>query len=206
MGRSKKDPTLSARAAGGWLVAAAALFWLSWSLMPGVGITDAERILELVGRHRSRVALSAALQLLSAACYAPALAGLVAQPSLGSRTPLRAATLLLIGAMGSAADAVFHLFAHAMTSPGLDPTSFTALMQVVQGPSLRFILPLIAAFFLGSLWLSVALASQGLVSRWNPRLYGLALGIGVVGRFFAPGAQTTRMIGLGVLAVVAAAQ
>jgi hypothetical protein len=150
--------------------------------MPGVGITDARQILHLVGQQRSQVGLSVVLQLLSAACYAPALAGVVAQPSLRSDRSVRwAASLLLIGAMGSAADAVFHLLAYAMTSPGLDRTSFTSLMQVMQGPGLRFILPLIAAFFTGSLWLSVAFARQRLVSGWNPRLHVIAFAIGLVG-------------------------
>jgi hypothetical protein len=108
--------------------------------------------------------------------------------------------------MGSAADAVFHLLAYAMTSPGLDRTSFAALMQVVQGPGLRFILPLIAAFFAGSLWLSVALARRRLVPAWNPRLYGLALAVGLVGGLLAPGGGATRTVGLAVLAVVAGAQ
>ena len=176
--------------------------------MPGVGITDAQRILDLVGQQRSRVAFSVALQLLSAACYAPALTGVLAQPGLGSDRRVRwGAVLLLIGAMGSAADAIFHLLALAMTSPGLERTAFVALMQVVQGPGLRFVLPLIAAFFVGSVWLSVALARRRLVSRWNPGLHGLALAIGVVGGFLAPRAGiAARTVGLAVLAVVAGAQ
>jgi hypothetical protein len=90
--------------------------------MPGVGITDAEQILGLVARHRSQVGGS-------------------------DRSVCWAAILLLIGAMGSAADAVFHLLAYAMTAPDLDPTGHLPLMAYVQGPGLRFILPLIAAFF-----------------------------------------------------------
>jgi len=198
---------MSARAAGAWLVAAALLFWLSWSLMPGVGITDARRILDLVGQHRSRVAVSVALQLLSAACYAPALAGLLAQPALAAQRGVRgAAILLLIGAMGSAADAVFHLLAHAMTAPGLDPAAFVAAMEAMQGPGLRFILPLIAAFFAGSVWLSIALARLGVVPLWNPLLYALALAIALGGGVLASEGESARRVGLAVLALVAAAQ
>ena len=176
--------------------------------MPGVGITDAQRILDLVSEHRPQVALSAALQLVSAACYAPALAGLVAQPSMGSdRNVLWGAILLLVGAMGSAADAVFHVVAHAMTSPGMDRASLVPSMEIVQGLGLRFVLPLIAAFFVGSVWLSVALARRGQVSPWNPRLYGLALGIGLVGGVLAPESGSAgRWLALAVLAVVAFAQ
>jgi hypothetical protein len=43
--------------------------------MPGVGITDARRILEHVAERPGQVRASVALQLLSAACCAPALAG-----------------------------------------------------------------------------------------------------------------------------------
>ena len=187
-----------------WLIAAAALFWLSWSLMPGVGITDAQQILALVGPNRSRVGLSVILQLVSAACYAPALVGLVARPALGSDRQVQiGAILLLVGAMGSAADAVFHLLAHAMATPGLDSAGFAALMQIMQGPGLRFILPLIAAFFVGSVWLSVALARIRLVPRWNPALYGLAVGIGVIGGVLG---LPARAVGLTVLAPVAGAQ
>jgi hypothetical protein len=117
------------------------------------------------------------------------------------------AILLLVGAMGSAADAVFHLLAHAMTCPSLDRTGFVPLMQVVQGPGLRFILPLIAAFFIRSVWLSVALARRRLVSPWNPGLYGLALAIGTVGASLAPRTgSVARAVGLAVLALAAAAQ
>jgi hypothetical protein len=38
--------------AGICLAAAAGLFWLSWALMPGVGVTDAGRIFELVASQR----------------------------------------------------------------------------------------------------------------------------------------------------------
>ena len=176
--------------------------------MPGVGLTDAQRILDLVGEQRGRVGLSVTLQLLSAACYAPALAGIAAEPGLGSdRHVLCAAILLLVGAMGSAADAVFNLLAHAMTSPGLDRTAVVPLMQVVQGPGLRFILPLVAAFFVGSVWLSVALARRRIVSLWNPALYVLALGGGIAGGLLAPRAGLApRTVGLAVLAVIAGAQ
>ena len=176
--------------------------------MPGVGLTDAQEILERVARQRGRVGLSVVLQLVSAACYAPALAGALAQPALGADRHVRwGAVLLLVGAMGSAADAVFHLLAHAMTAPGLDPAAFVALMAEMQGPGLRFILPLIAAFFAGSLWLSLALARRGLVSAWNPGLFGLALGVGVAAGLLAPRIGIpARAVGLAVLALVSIAQ
>lgn len=38
---------LRSPAAGRWLILASLGFWLSWVLMPGVGITDARQILDL---------------------------------------------------------------------------------------------------------------------------------------------------------------
>src|SRR5215475_12723656 len=62
---------------------AAVAFFGAWLLMPGVGITDAERIFALVGAHRGQVLASSVLQLFSAACYAPAAVSLViARPAL----------------------------------------------------------------------------------------------------------------------------
>ncbi len=199
---------MSERASGFWLVAAASLLWFSWWLMPGVGITDAQKILDGVAQQRALVSASVILQLLSAACYAPALIGLVARPSAGSdRQMCMAAIFLLIGAMGSAADAIFHLLAYAMTAPGLDPSSFVGLMQIMQGQGLRFILPLSAAFLVGSVWLSVVLARRHLVSLWNPALHGLALGVAIAGGLLSSDVGVAdRTVGLAVVALVVGSQ
>jgi hypothetical protein len=176
--------------------------------MPGVGITDAQKILDGVAQQRALVSTSVVVQLFSAACYAPALIGLVARPSAGSdRQMCMAAIFLLIGAMGSAADAIFHLLAYAMTAPGLDPSSFVGLMQIMQGQGLRFILPLSAAFFVGSVWLSVVLARRHLVSLWNPALHGLALGVAIAGGLLSSDVGVSdRTVGLAVVALVVGSQ
>lgn len=199
---------MSTRITGVWLTLAALLFWVSWALMPGVGITNAAQILDLVSQHRPSVAASVVAQLISAACYAPALVGLLARRDVANDRSLRmAATLLLIGAMGSAADAVFHLLAYAMTAPGFDRAAFVGLMEFMQGPGLRFVLPLIASYFIGAVWLSLAFARRGLVSRWNPGLYGLAVATGIAGAGLAPHiGLPSRIVGLAVLALVAGAQ
>ena len=200
-------PAPDTRAAGLCLIGAAVLFWISWLLMPGVGVTDAGQILALVGPRRGAVAWSAAVQLISAVLYVPALLGTVAS-SLGDRRSLRwGAGLLLVGAMGSAADAVFHLLAYAMTAPGLDEATLIPVMRFMQGPGLLMIAPLILAFFAGSIWLSVALARAAVVPRWHPRLYALALAVIVAGGALASaGANAPRAVGLSMLAVIAAAQ
>ena len=62
------------------LSAAALLFWLSWALMPGIGVNDPAQIYALGSSQCSLVAGSVVLQLLSAALYAPALIGLLRTP------------------------------------------------------------------------------------------------------------------------------
>lgn len=65
--------------------------------MPGVGISDAARIFELVGAQRGQVLAS---------------------------------SVLLIGAMGSAADAIFQLFACEMTAVGLSVLALVSASQL----------------------------------------------------------------------------
>ncbi len=196
------------RVVGACLIGAAVLFWVSWLLMPGVGVTDAAQILTLVGPHRHRVAVSAAVQLFSAVLYVPALLGVVALPPLGGRPGIRrGAGVLLVGAMGSAADAVFHLLAFAMTAPGLAPEPLVPVMRFMQGPGLLMVAPLIVAFFVGSVWLSVALTRADVVPGWHPWLYGVALAVVAGGAALASaGVIAPRTVGLSMLAVISAAQ
>src|SRR5215471_16144471 len=104
-GDSEGDLRMLSRNAGLLLIAAAVLFWLSWWLMPGVGVTDAAQIFELVASKRSSVMLSVVVQLLSSALYVPALLGIICAWGQISDTGVRWGTgLLLLGAMGSAMD------------------------------------------------------------------------------------------------------
>jgi hypothetical protein len=199
-------PTRPSAAAAFCLAAAAVQFWISWALMPGVGVTDAAQIFALVGAQRSAVLWSAALQLLSAVLYVPALLGL-SGAGFSSRGIRWGAGILLLGAMGSAADAVFHVLAYAMTAPGLDPAPLLSVMRFMQGPALLMIAPMILAFFVGSIWLSVALARAGVVARWHPWLYALApVVIAAGGMLASSGVIAPRFVGLSLLAVFSAAQ
>jgi hypothetical protein len=45
---------MSERVAGAALITAALGFWLAWTLMPAVGVTDTQRIFALVGVARLR--------------------------------------------------------------------------------------------------------------------------------------------------------
>ena len=199
---------MSMRNAGLLLIVAAVLFWLSWLLMPGVGVTDASQIFELVARKRSSVMLSVVAQLLSAALYVPALLGISSATSLASDSKVRwGVGLLLLGAMGSAVDAVFHLLAYAMTMPDLERTSLLQVMTFMQGPGLRLVAPFIASFFVGGVWLSVALRKKRAVSRASVYVYLIALGIALAGAAAASGGIiSSRAVGLMVLATVSMAQ
>jgi len=197
-----------ARIGGACLVAAALLFWLAWLLMPGVGVTDTDEIFRLVGAHRGRVLGSVVVQLVSAVLYVPALIGVASDERIGAATGARAgAALLGIGALGSAADAVLHLLAYAMTAPGLDAAALAPVMQFMQGPGLRLLAPLLLAFFAGGAWLSVAAARAGIVSRADARLHLGALVMAILGGAAVKlGLGSARDVGLAVLGLVVAAQ
>jgi hypothetical protein len=188
-----------------WLVVASALFWLSWTLMPGVGVTDTRQILERVALQRDAVWLSTALQLISAACFAPAIAGLVRLgDARGRRGLVTGAVLLAVGAMGSAADAIFHLLAYYMTEPGMDLAAMAPLMDRMQGPGLALLAPMLLAFFAGAAVLAVSAARAGVVSRWNPRLQAAALAVAVAAPLLVRTGLPARAIGLTVLGLISA--
>jgi len=190
------------------MTAAATLFWVSWLLMPGVGVTDAGQIFDLVSSQRSLVLASVIAQLVSAALYAPGLVGAITRGGHGAPAAVRrGAWLLLIGAMGSAADAVLHLLAYAMTAPGLDRAPLIPVMAFMQGPGLAIVAPFIVSFFVGGAILSRALAATGAVSPWAWRLHGIALAVAILGGV-ASGWQLlpARLVGLTALGLVSAAQ
>jgi hypothetical protein len=128
------------------------------------------------------VRASVIAQLLATVPYVAALAGVLRLPEAEQHGRLRAgAALLLAGTAGSAADAVLHLLAVEMTAPGIDREAMIPVMERMQGPNLALLGPLIAAFFLGSLLLALGGARAGVVSRWNPLLFGLALPAAALG-------------------------
>jgi hypothetical protein len=190
------------------LVAAAALFWLAWLLMPGVGVTDAGQIFALVASQRTLVAASVVVQLLSAVLYVPAMLGVTSDVVLGSIPAVRkGAGALLVGAMGSAADAVLHLLAYAMTAPGLNLATLIRVMAFMQGPGLLLLAPLIVCFFLGGAILSFALGKARIISLWNARLHGVAIVVAVIGGVLASkGVLPPRAVGLVTLGIISAAQ
>jgi len=192
------------RLGGGWLLAASVLFWISWSLMPGVGVTDTRMILERVALQRDAVWLSTVLQLVSAACFAPPLVALGrVGRARGSRALEVGAVVLAIGAMGSAADAIFHLLAYYMTAPGMQQDALVPLMDAMQGPGLAVLAPMLLAFFVGAAVLAIGAANVGLVSRRNPWMHAAAVAVALSAPLWAKGnPAAARVVGLAVLGLV----
>ena len=192
---------MNLRTAGASLVVAEAFFWASWALMPGVGVTETAAIFALVGQHRASVFVSVVLQLVSAAAFAPALLGAATEQR--SRGVHAGAALLLVGAMGSAADAIFHLVAYEMTAPGVNQIAVTPVMRRLQGPDLALLLPFVLAFFVGHALLVSAFRKQGPSAHAGARLLLLAPLVILLG---APAARAGlvagRVVGLAFLATV----
>lgn len=199
---------MSPRSSAAFLLAATILFWLSWVLLPAVGITDASLILDLVADNRPEVLVSTILQLASAACYAPALLGIVHHPGAENvRAVFVGAALLLVGAMGSAADAVFHLLAFHMTAPGTDHAALLPVMEAMQGPGLVVITPMIAAFFVGTFVLAVGWSYAGIARTRPTRCVALAITVAALASAAGSGPLAPgRLIGLAILTLPCAFQ
>src|SRR5690348_15161219 len=103
------------RPAGVVLIFAAVTFWLAWFLMPDAGTNDAAHILVAIRAARDSVLWSIIVQLTSSAAFVPAV--VFARPT--SPRSLAGASLVLIGAMGMAMDAIYHLAAYYMTADGV---------------------------------------------------------------------------------------
>lgn len=145
----------------GWALAAGSIcLWLAWALMPDAATNDAAHILAAVGAQRAAVHRSTILQLAGAALLVP---GLVAQgaPERGTRT---GAIALLWGAMGMAADAVYHQLAYEMTAPGVALDAMLPVMTRMQTDELRPLVPLLLMFLAGA----VLLGAQRLRRRLGP--------------------------------------
>jgi hypothetical protein len=194
----------SRRTTGVLLVAAATSFWIGWALMPGVGITDATLILESVAAHRSAVLVSSALHLVCATLFAVAIPGLARFAADGDRALRLAPPLLAVGACAIAADAIFHFAAYEMTAPGVDRAAVFPVMVGMQTRDLAFLVPMVLALFLGAGALAGGASRAGCVSRWNPRLHGVAFAVALTaGPLLGPRGHG-RAVGLTFLALISA--
>jgi hypothetical protein len=165
----------------GWALAAGSIFlWLAWVLMPDAATNDAAHILAAVASQRDAVHRSTILQLAGAALLVP---GLVAEavPGRGTRA---GAIALLWGAMGMAADAVYHQLAYEMTAPGLAPDAMLPVMTRMQTDELRPLVPLLLMFLAGAVLLGWQRARRRLGPAWISRLLMAPLAtipLGVIG-------------------------
>lgn len=151
---------------GTWLVIAAVTFWLAWALMPDAATNDAQRIHQVVRQHGPRVLTSVAIQLFSCAAFVPGLLGFL-PPSTdrGRRFLAWGVGLLLVGALGMGADAIFHLAAYAMAVRGGDASEVMPSLIWMQTAGLAFLVPLLLPFFVGAILLPLGLHRAGILSR-----------------------------------------
>jgi hypothetical protein len=144
---------------------------------------------------------SVVLQLISAAAYAPAIGGILASDyAQTSRATRVGCVLLCLGAMGSAADAVFHLVAFEMTAPGADLETMAPVMKELQGPDLLLLSPFVAAFFAAHVTIVMGRRRHDAVARaafWVLLTVPALVVLGAMAR--SMGALSGRVVGLMVL-------
>ncbi len=172
-------PHRKGTAIGGWsLIVAAILFWLSWFLMPEPGTVDASFILSAIAAQRGQVLLSAILQTICAIAVVPVVLSVATARSGLVRL---GALLTLVGALGNAADAVYHQMAYEMTAPDVDRTAMLPVMTRMQTEQIWLLAPLLVSFFPGAACLCIGLAREGRGPRHVGRLFAFALGLGLAG-------------------------
>jgi hypothetical protein len=112
--------------------------------------TDAREIFRIVTPQRGAVLAAARLQLIAATLYVSAMIGIIRAGVVPfSSKGWRPASVLVVGTPGLATDAIDHLLSNAMTAPGVDQNAQVQVMELIQGPELLLIAPLIASFFVG---------------------------------------------------------
>ena len=115
----------------------------AWLLMPDAATNDAAAILVVVAGARVRVHASALIQLFGAALLVPGVLGLARDQRRNGRA---GPALLMWGAVGMAADAVFHQLAVQLTAPGVAAATALPVMERMQTVELAPHVPLLLAF------------------------------------------------------------
>ena len=169
---------ITPRTGGVCFIVAAALFWLAWALMPEPGTTNAAFILQAIAHQRSRVLLSAVLQTACAVAIVLAISS-VTLPR--SRLVTAGIVLTLVGALGNAADAVYHQMAYEMTAPDVDRVAMLPVMTRMQTEQVWLLVPLLLSFFPGAASLCIGLARAGRGPANVGRLFAIALAVGLSG-------------------------
>ncbi len=197
------------KSAGAILIFAAVTFWLAWLFMPDAGTNDAARIQEVVREHRGSVFLSLIVQIISSVAFVPAVLLIARLPlAQAQRRVFVGGALLLIGAMGMCADAIFHLAAYYMTADGVAPESMHRSMMLLQTEGIRFLLPLLLSFLIGGIVLALGLQHAGLASPGPVMVFASAIATAGVGGITAAAMDAGRyavvllFLGLFALALV----
>ncbi|UIR54573.1 hypothetical protein LZQ00_09835 [Sphingobacterium sp. SRCM116780] len=175
------------------LILAAILYWLSWFLMPDQGTADTKHILTIVSQNRQPVLVSVMVGILSSVLYLISLMKInIYLPKTNSYT-MTGSVLLAIGAMGMCVDAFFHLFAFFMTDPSIHmDTNIVQLMTFVQTTGVKFLIPILLPFFIGTSIFSFGLAKLSVISK-------LAFYSSIIAFIFAisGGIISTQILGYG---------
>jgi len=192
--------------AGYCLAAAAIAVGLAWVMMPDAGTNDADAILRAMAESRIWVYWSAIVQLAACAAFAPAVM-LAAQG--GSRATIVGASVLAIGAMGMAADAVYHQAANQMAASDVATPEVRLVLARMQTEDIRTLLPLMLAYPIGVILFTRGLARQGSIPAWIPRLAYAAIGVLAGGiaciRVFGVPVRIIFLTALGLLSAALAA-
>ncbi len=164
------------KSAGILLLFSAITFWLSWFLMPDQGTNDTEHILHVVRQSRDSVYYSVIIQVISSVTYIPALFLLCTALRVCKPVTLAGCILLSAGAMGMCMDAVFHLVAYYSTGEDIHlQPAVVGLMTSMQTKGIFFLVPLLLAFFSGTLLLAAGLKKQAIISSTPIRIIWLAI-------------------------------
>jgi hypothetical protein len=156
-------PGLRAPISGVLLILGAILLWVAWALMPEGATNDPAVIARVIAGSREDVRLSAIVQIVASAAFAPAVLLLAGR---GSALTFAGGALVLVGAMGMAADAVYHQAAYQLTAPDLDAAAMLLPLGRMQSEDILSLVPLLLAFIVGTPMLGVGLVREGRAPRW----------------------------------------
>jgi hypothetical protein len=125
---------------------------------------------------------SVIIQLISSVLYIAALFLLANNTPAQKKVTTAGFILLGIGAMGSCADAFFHLLAFFMTDDTVNmlQPDVVQVMTFMQTTGIVFLAPLLLPLFIGSLVLAIGLFKQGRISKTSKWIFITAFLLGMV--------------------------
>ena len=186
---SSSPAGLRAPISGVLLILGAVLLWVAWALMPEGATNDPIVIARVISGAREEVKLSAIVQLAASAAFAPALLLLAGR---GSGLAFAGGSLVLVGLMGMAADAVYHQAAYQLTAPDLDAEAMLLPLGRMQTEDIVSLVPLLLGFIVGTPMLGAGLVREGRAPRWVKHVLIAAFGIAIGGAIGVNAAGLSR--------------